>query len=100
MMSYVVSVRALEYIDYFEIIGVYKDEEEADLAKLRWFVNGGTDVDDFGFRFYTRVMTPRQLTLLRKLCGQELDHLEIQNSESGQPEQHPHVEEIYEMCTA
>ena len=45
-------------------------------------------------------MTPRRLAHLRKLCGQELDHLEIQNSESGQPEQHPHVEEIYEMCTA
>ena len=36
MMSYVVSVRALEYIDYFEIIGVYKEQEKGDLAKLRW----------------------------------------------------------------
>lgn len=103
-MAWVVSVESLEYIDYLEIIGIFEDEHDADLAKLTWFRDNGCEIDSFGFGFHTVMLSEREIAQLYKLCGlaeeQVLENLVVDYSEGDTmiPE-HCDVEAIYELCT-
>lgn len=96
-MPVVVSVTSIENIDYFEIVGIYVDDHEADLAKIKWFINSEDDIDNSGFVFNTRVMTIVQVAHLLKLCGQDINGLVIQAIDPK--DNHPRMQEIIELCT-